>query len=414
MLLSQKQLEFARYANHRWNFKGGATRSGKTYLDFKWIIPLRIRERAGKDGLAVILGVTKSTIERNVLEPMRNLYGDKLVGTISSDNTAWIFGEKCYCLGAEKVSQVSKIRGASIKYCYGDEVADWSEEVFALLKSRLDKEYSCFDGTYNPQYPNHWLKKFLDSNADEAGHETSRQTVYDFKGPGVLQAMHNRDDSILSFARCCFTYALNVKQDVWFSSKDTISKDYDQTFKLLFQKVFDEEFKARFDEAGLNYRYALIDDVAAKVIRSEGGIIWACKNYDGDVMSDLIAAASGSLPMMTSVLVSPDGNFEYEAAHGTVVDHYHKWREGKPVSTNPLATIAGWAGALHKRGELDGNEDLMHFADCLSKAGVDVFEDGYLSEDLARLCDPAELREMPENGRLMHLIRERLETLLSA
>nr|DAH33619.1 MAG TPA: large terminase [Caudoviricetes sp.] len=166
MLLSQKQLEFARYANHRWNFKGGATRSGKTYLDFKWIIPLRIRERAGKDGLAVILGVTKSTIERNVLEPMRNLYGDKLVRTISSDNTAWIFGEKCYCLGAEKVSQVSKIRGASIKYCYGDEVADWSEEVFALLKSRLDKEYSCFDGTYNPQYPNHWLKKFLDSNAD--------------------------------------------------------------------------------------------------------------------------------------------------------------------------------------------------------------------------------------------------------
>lgn len=166
MLLSQKQLEFVRYANHRWNFKGGATRSGKTYLDFKWIIPLRIRERAGKDGLAVILGVTKSTIERNVLEPMRNLYGDKLVGTISSDNTAWIFGEKCYCLGAEKVSQVSKIRGASIKYCYGDEVADWSEEVFALLKSRLDKEYSCFDGTYNPQYPNHWLKKFLDSNAD--------------------------------------------------------------------------------------------------------------------------------------------------------------------------------------------------------------------------------------------------------
>lgn len=166
MLLSPKQIEFARYGNHRWNFKGGATRSGKTYLDFKWIIPMRIRERAGKDGLSVILGVTKSTIERNVLEPMRNLYGDKLVGAISSDNTAWIFGEKCYCLGAEKVSQVSKIRGASIKYCYGDEVADWSEEVFALLKSRLDKEYSCFDGTYNPQYPNHWLKRFLDSDAD--------------------------------------------------------------------------------------------------------------------------------------------------------------------------------------------------------------------------------------------------------
>ena len=166
MLLSPKQLEFVRYGNHRWNFKGGATRSGKTYLDFRWIIPLRIRERAGQDGLSVILGVTKSTIERNVLEPMRHLYGDKLVGNISSDNTARIFGEKCYCLGAEKVSQVSKIRGASIKYCYGDEVADWSEDVFALLKSRLDKEYSCFDGTYNPQYPNHWLKRFLDSDAD--------------------------------------------------------------------------------------------------------------------------------------------------------------------------------------------------------------------------------------------------------
>ena len=165
MLLSPKQREFVKYGTHRWNFKGGATRSGKTYLDFRWIIPIRIRERIGKDGLAVILGVTKSTIERNVLEPMRNLYGDMLVGTISSDNTAWIFGEKCYCLGAEKVSQVSKIRGASIKYCYGDEVADWSEEVFALLKSRLDKEYSCFDGTFNPQYPDHWLKKFLDSTA---------------------------------------------------------------------------------------------------------------------------------------------------------------------------------------------------------------------------------------------------------
>lgn len=166
MLLSPKQIEFCQKATHRWNFKGGATRSGKTYLDFKWIIPLRIRDRVGKDGLAVILGVTKSTIERNVLEPMRNIYGDELVGSISSDNTVWLFGEKCYALGAEKISQVSKIRGASIKYCYGDEVADWSEEVFSLLKSRLDKEYSCFDGTFNPQYPGHWLKVFLDSDAD--------------------------------------------------------------------------------------------------------------------------------------------------------------------------------------------------------------------------------------------------------
>lgn len=166
MLLSPKQTEFVRKGNRRWNFKGGATRSGKTYLDFRWIIPMRIRERIGKEGLVVILGVTKSTIERNVLEPMRNLYGDMLVGAISSDNTVMLFGEKCYALGAEKVSQVSKIRGASIKYCYGDEMADWSEEVFALLKSRLDKDYSCCDGTFNPKSPSHWLKRFIDSDAD--------------------------------------------------------------------------------------------------------------------------------------------------------------------------------------------------------------------------------------------------------
>ena len=247
---------------------------------------------------------------------------------------------------------------------------------------------------------------------DENGRELSRQTIFDFKGPGVLQAMHNRDDSILSFARCCFSYALDVKQDVWFSTKDTISKDYDQTFKLLFQKVFDEEYSEAFEQAGLRYRYALIDDVAAKVIRSEGGIIWACKNYDGDVMSDLIAAASGSLPMMTSVLVSPDGCFEYEAAHGTVVDHYQRHLKGEKVSTNPLATIAAWAGALKKRGELDGNTELVSFAEKLGRAGIEVLEEGYLSEDLAALCDPAEFREMPDNERLMGLIREKLTEMM--
>ena len=248
---------------------------------------------------------------------------------------------------------------------------------------------------------------------DENGVETSRQTVYQFSGPGVVQAMHNRDDSILSFARCCFSYGLSVGQDVWFSSKDTISKDYDQTFKLLFQKVYDEEYRTAFEKAGLTYRYALIDDVAAKVIRSPGGIIWACKNYDGDVMSDLIAAASGSLPMMTSVLVSPDGNFEYEAAHGTVTDHFYRWRRGEKVSTNPLATMAAWAGALRKRGEWDKNQRLVDYSDCLKQAGLDVFEEGYLSEDLAALCDPADLKEMPDNDRLLSLIRQRLEVLLA-
>ena len=248
---------------------------------------------------------------------------------------------------------------------------------------------------------------------DDSGRELSRQTVYDFAGPGVVQAMHNRDDSILSFARCCFSYGLDVKQDVWFSSKDTISKDYDQTFKLLFQKVYDEEYREAFEKAGLRYRYALIDDAAAKVIRSKGGIVWACKNYDGDVMSDLIAAASGSLPMMTSVLVSPDGCFEYEAAHGTVTDHFYRWRKGEKVSTNPVATMYAWAGALRKRGEWDGNPALVRFAGCLEQAGLDVLEQGYLSEDLAMLCGPADYVEMPDNDRLFVLIRRRLEELLA-
>lgn len=248
---------------------------------------------------------------------------------------------------------------------------------------------------------------------DENGRELSRQTIFDFKGPGVLQAMHNRDDSILSFARCCFSYALDVKQDVWFSTKDTISKDYDQTFKLLFQKVFDEEYSEAFEQAGLRYRYALIDDVAAKVIRSEGGIIWACKNYDGDVMSDLIAAASGSLPMMTSVLVSPDGCFEYEAAHGTVTDHFYRWRKGEKVSTNPLATMFAWAGALRKRGELDGNADLVRFSGCLQQAGLDIFEAGHFTEDLTMLCDLSEYTDKPDNDTLLGLIRARLEALLT-
>ena len=248
---------------------------------------------------------------------------------------------------------------------------------------------------------------------DENGRELSRQTVFDFKGPGVVQAMHNRDASILSFARCCFTYALSVGQDVWFGAKDTISKDYDQTFKLLFQKVYDEEFKAAFEQAGLHYRYALIDDIAAKVLRSKGGIVWACKNYDGDVMSDLVAAASGSLPMMTSVLVSPDGCFEYEAAHGTVTDHFYRWRKGEKVSTNPLATMFAWAGALRKRGELDGNADLVRFAGRLEQAGLDIFEAGHFTEDLTMLCDPSEYTDKPDNDTLLGLIRARLETLLT-
>ncbi len=220
---------------------------------------------------------------------------------------------------------------------------------------------------------------------DESGRELSRQTVFDFKGPGVVQAMHNRDASILSFARCCFTYALSVGQDVWFGAKDTISKDYDQTFKLLFQQVYDEEYKAAFEQAGLHYRYALIDDIAAKVLRSKGGIVWACKNYDGDVMSDMVSSAFGSLAMMTSVLVSPAGVYEYEAAHGTVQRHYYKHLEGKETSTNSVATIFAWSGALRKRGELDELPELVAFADRLEAATLATIEAGEMTGDLARI-----------------------------
>lgn len=247
---------------------------------------------------------------------------------------------------------------------------------------------------------------------DTAGNELSRQTVYDFAGPGVLQAMHNRDDSIISFARACFSYALSVGQELWFSTKDTISKDYDQTFKLLFERVYEEEFKSAFEAAGLSYRYYLIDDAAAKIIRSRGGMVWACKNYDGDVMSDLIAAASGSLPMMTSVLVSPDGCFEYEAAHGTVTRQFYRWQRGERVCTNPLATIFAWSGALRKRGELDGSEPLVKFADCLERAGLDVFEAGHFSEDLAMLCEEGDYVDKPDIQTMLALIRTRLEELL--
>ena len=247
---------------------------------------------------------------------------------------------------------------------------------------------------------------------DDHGTELSRQTVYDFNGPGVLQAMHNRDDSILSFARCCFAYALDVKQDVWFSSKDTISKDYDQTFKLLFQRVFDEEYRAAFEQADLHYRYALIDDVAAKVIRSSGGIIWACKNYDGDVMSDLIAAASGSLPMMTSVLVSPDGNFEYEAAHGTVTRHYYQHRKGKETSTNPMATLFAWTGALRKRGELDGGADLVRFADAMEAASIATIESGTMTKDLAGLWEGEAPARTVNSTDFLYAIRDELEKRL--
>ena len=210
--------------------------------------------------------------------------------------------------------------------------------------------------------------------------------IFDFsKTGGVVLGMHNTDASIKSFARSCFNYALDRKQDLWFAAKDTISKTYDHRFKDIFAEVFEKEYSKRFASAGIEYFYTLIDDAVARVVRSSGGMIWACKNYDGDVMSDMVATAFGSLAMMTSVLVSPDGNYEYEAAHGTVTRHYYKYREGKPTSTNPVATIFAWTGALRKRGELDGNGDLARFADKLEKATIDTIESGSMTGDLAAI-----------------------------
>ena len=238
-----------------------------------------------------------------------------------------------------------------------------------------------------------------------------RETVYDFECPGVLQGMYNKDTSIESFARSCFEYALSVKQDLWFSTKDTISKKYDHRFKDIFQEIYDNDYKEKFEAAGITYFYTLIDDAVARVIRSKGGFIWACKNYDGDVMSDMVSTAFGSLAMMTSVLVSPDGNYEYEAAHGTVTRHYYRYLKGEETSTNPVATIFAWSGALRKRGEKDGLNDLVGFADKLEAAVIKTLDDGIMTKDLSGLVS-AGYPSTPVNSLdFIKAIRERLESM---
>lgn len=217
--------------------------------------------------------------------------------------------------------------------------------------------------------------------------EEMRQTIHDFEGAGVILGMHNIDKSIESFARACFNFALDQKQDLWFATKDTISKKYDHTFKDIFQEIYDKEYDAKFKEAGIEYFYTLIDDAVARVVRSEGGFIWACKNYDGDVMSDMVATAFGSLAMMTSVLVSPEGFYEYEAAHGTVQRHYYQHLKGQETSTNSMATLFAWTGALRKRGELDEINELVEFADKLEKASIKTIENGIMTKDLALLAE---------------------------
>ena len=246
---------------------------------------------------------------------------------------------------------------------------------------------------------------------DEAGKET-RQTIFDFKGEGIIQGMHNKDDSIRSFAHACFQFALDTKQDLWFSTKDTISKIYDHTFKDIFAEIYEADYKEAFEAAGITYFYTLIDDAVARVIRSRGGFIWACKNYDGDVMSDMISTAFGSLAMMTSVLVSPDGCYEYEAAHGTVTRHYYRYLKGEETSTNPMATIYAWSGALRKRGEMDNIPELMAYADALEAACIETLEDGVMTKDLVSLAEGITARAV-NSAEFLKEIRARLEKRLA-
>ena len=238
-----------------------------------------------------------------------------------------------------------------------------------------------------------------------------KETIHEFDGPGVIQGQHNINKSIESFARCCFNYALDIKQTIWFATKDTISKKYDHTFKDIFQEIFDKEYKEKFDAAGIEYFYTLIDDAVARVMKSQGGFIWACKNYDGDVMSDMISSAFGSLAMMTSVLVSPDGKYEYEAAHGTVQRHYYKHLKGEETSTNSVATIFAWTGALRKRGERDGIDALVDFANKLEKATIATIESGKMTKDLA-LITTLENPTVLNSENFIKAIRETLEGML--
>ena len=247
---------------------------------------------------------------------------------------------------------------------------------------------------------------------DANGNET-RELIFDFKNEdGIIQGVHNRDESIGSFARACFNYALDMKKDIWFATKDTISKKYDHNFKDIFQEIFDSEYKEKFEKAGIEYFYTLIDDAVARVIRSEGGYIWACKNYDGDVMSDMVATAYGSLAMMTSVLVSPDGVYEYEAAHGTVQRHYYKYLKGEKTSTNSVATLFAWTGALRKRGELDELSELVAFADNLEKATIQTIEEGVMTGDLHALST-LENKQKVDTEEFLLAVNERLQKIMA-
>ena len=288
--------------------------------------------------------------------------------------------------------------------CLKPSVRSWVKPI-TIARHAYGDTYKCTE--YRVPGPGTAELLFKDAQGKEIFHET----VFDFKCPGVLMGTYNKDDSIQSFARACFNFALATKQDLWFSAKDTISKKYDHTFKDIFQEIFDAEYKAKFEEAGITYFYTLIDDAVARVIRSEGGFIWACKNYDGDVMSDMVATAFGSLAMMTSVLVSPDGNYEYEAAHGTVTRHYYKHLEGETTSTNSMATLFAWTGALKKRGEMDSIPELVAFGEKLEQASLKCISDGFMTKDLALLADMENKTVLSTEGFILK-VKEYLDAAL--
>ena len=288
--------------------------------------------------------------------------------------------------------------------CLKPSVRSWVKPI-TIARHAYGDIYKCTE--YRVPCPGTAELLFKDAEGKELFHET----VFDFKCPGVLMGTYNKDDSIQSFARACFNFALATKQDLWFSAKDTLSEKYDHTFKDIFQEIFDAEYKEKFEKAGITYFYTLIDDAVARVIRSEGGFIWACKNYDGDVMSDMVATAFGSLAMMTSVLVSPDGNYEYEAAHGTVTRHYYKHLQGETTSTNSMATLFAWTGALKKRGEMDELPELVAFGEKLEQASLKCISDGFMTKDLALLADMENKTVLSTEGFILK-VKEYLDAAL--
>ena len=289
--------------------------------------------------------------------------------------------------------------------CIKPAVRSWKKPI-TIARHAYGDVYKCTE--FRVPGPGRAELRFTGADGTE-----QQAVIYDFECPGVLQGSYNKDTSIASFARSCFAYALDAGQDLWFGAKDTISKKYDHTFKDIFQQVYDAEYKDKFEAAGISYFYSLIDDIVARVVRSEGGFVWACKNYDGDVMSDMVSTAFGSLAMMTSVLVSPDGKYEYEAAHGTVTRHYYRWLKGEKTSTNPMATIFAWSGALKKRGELDGLADLVAFGEALEAASLQTLNDGIMTKDLCALAEGVTPTAVDSEG-FIKAIRQRLEAKLGA